>query len=358
MNREIQKYKKSLENIRPKSDDHKHFDSRMSDEKNGIDERGENHYSLDCCSLNCCSLDCLKFDIPSHIVGDAKNSSLLNCLRKEEKICYEIEKSEEDRSNEIDYRDNQIQRTSSPLPIPSEYLIDETYTTDGISIDDSNDIFTQNSDREQQINRESIIVSPCSSTHTVIKPMPQIHRSEEFQFIINPTIMVNIQDASRSNHSSDFDSGQEYDQTKPSGIPRETKIAVNQQMSIFIKKLSNDGPYLKDSYISDAYGNYTNDEFFNQKPQDDFLCIQKYFLRWIHYNTIEKLKRRNPTQTRLQKMEAFLQNIAKERKRALNKFRRPGNMLSIHRSDDFKQTTLHSQRLESPRLLTRTYNNK
>lgn len=339
MNREIQKYKTSLENIRPKSKEPKTID-------------------LD---RNCdyaCSLGSLKFDIPCHTVGDVENIFPQSCCVNETEK-KEIESKADKMENEMEKRveehriEDQINLMKEPLPsfpIPSQYLIDESYSTNGVDINEP----IASSVLPSYIHGQQA----HSSTHTLQKPMSPIQSSEEFQFIINPTIMVNIQDTIRPNVSPEFDYGQAKFRTNPIEFHRQSKIAVNQHMSISIKKLSNDEKSTKDSFLIDSEGNCTITDLFNQKTQDNFLLLQKYFLRWIHFNTIEKLKRRNPAQTRLQKMEAFLHNITTERKRALNKLRRPGNLLVPHHSDDYRRMALPEPHIESPRLLVKSYNNK
>lgn len=339
-NREIKKYKKSLENIRPKTH--------------------EFNTDTTCCYSARSEKD-LKFNIPCNAVSDDDEPIRpQSCAINEVEYLQEEEGEEEEEVDE--YYDIKMTRSLSPFPIPSQYLIDESYTMNGIDVD--------NSIQKQLIQKDPQLVSPLSSTQmenrTVISPQPisqeirQTH--EDFEFIIKPTIMVNIQDTIQPNlpHQSDFE--RTGTDAKPTSFIRESKIAVNQHMSIFIKKLSTgivDQKSTYDSFMKESTeGEDIIRDVFNKESHDDFLLLQKYFLRWVHFNTIEKLKRRNPAQTRLQKMESFLQNITLERKRALNKLRKPGNLLAPSHSDEYRRMNLHDPCAESPRLLIRTYNNK
>lgn len=373
LNREIQKYKQSLENIRPKTNEFK-SDNASYSESDLIDLRSEND---------------LIFNTPCHKVdGIGEHVRPQSCMidklqtaenvqeeevehKKREEEEYKEKEEEEEEKVEIEVQEEesknyincQLSRPLSPFAIPSQCLIDESYDTNGIDVD--------NSIEKQLIKKEPQIVSPCSSTQTehrtMISPKPisrEIHQlHEDFELIIKPTIMVNIQDTIQPNSSVSFDCERsECNQTKPTSFVHESKIAVNQHMSIMIKKLTGDFVDKKstyDKYMDESTeGNEIIRDVFEKKSHENFLILQKYFLRWVHFNTIEKLKRRNPAQTRLQKMEAFLQNITLERKRALNKLRRPGNLLAPHQSNEYRQITLHNPNAESPRLLIRTYNNK
>lgn len=378
MNREIQKFKKSLENIRPKTAELKLNGSCMSvhsddDLKCCFPWRTVSNDYVDVGEQirpQSCTLNGVEITENGLKVEENESEEERDEENEEKDGNKDEESGEEDeeerKSAEIDenveFNDNQPIRSLSPFAIPSQYLIDESYTTNGIDVD--------NLVEKQLIQREPETLSPCSSTqtelHTTISPKPISHEirqlHEDFEFIIKPMIMVNIQDTIQSNLSQQFDSDGSECQAKPTSFVRESKIAVNQHMSIHIKKLSTgivDKKSTYDSYMNESTeGNDIIRDVINKKSQDDFLILQKYFLRWVHFNTIEKLRRRNPAQTRLQKMEAFLQNITMERKRALNKLRRPGNLLAPGRGDEYRRMTLHDPCAESPRLLIRTYNNK
>lgn len=58
-------------------------------------------------------------------------------------------------------------------------------------------------------------------------------------------------------------------------------------------------------------------EIFSEQKRANFVMLQKYFLKWFHYSTIEKMTKEGAIgidQTRLQKIQKFLQNITIERK--------------------------------------------
>lgn len=330
LNREIEKYRKSLENIRPKSSEPK----KAAIAKVCQSARSDRN---------------LKINMPTYVVSDdgslSPSNSMTNCLdeKKDEEIKNDVrdERKEQDEINQI-----QIPRVLDAITIPSECLIDESYAINGIDV---------NCSQGSQVENEF---------RTKLKPMPQFQQpNENFELIITPTVMVNIKDTFRSNLPHDFDRSKQDFPLKPTEYHRESRIAVNQHMSILIKKLSNeivDTKSAVSSYMNESTeGNQIIKQVFDEKSHDDYILLQRYFLRWIHYNTIEKLKRRNPGQTRLQKMEAFLQNITLERKRALNRLRRPGN-LCTKRDDYYDQNKISTQSsyMESPRLLMRTYNNK
>lgn len=343
INREIEKYRKSLENIRP----------RTSPSRNACYSPRPERY--------------LQFNPPVITAvdddddddNDDEKLSQQSCTINEVKTMKNIQSDGVDYEQEFHDNHNQVSRSlSSPsFVIPSECLIDESDAMDGIDVDN---ILPQ---EEQTYQSDFECESPCSSTQselgTVMKPqqaMQEIHKShEDVEFIIKPTIMVDIQDTIRTNVSNKFDCSN-------SEFVANRKIAVSQHMSIRIKKQTNE--IVNENNTTDPYMNQSTEgyeiirEVFERKSRDNFLLLQKYFLRWIHFNTIEKLKRRNPAQTRLQKMEAFLQNITLERKRALNKLGKPGNSLAPCHNDEYKRMTLHDPNIQSPRLLIRTYNNK
>lgn len=245
-----------------------------------------------------------------------------------------------------------------PISMPSECVTDTTHESDAIDINS----FIQ----ENHIYPETESVSPCSSTQTdlrtVIRKEPQYFQSDDdLELIIKPTITVNLQDTIRSNLTHPIDCTHHEFYAKSTEFHRESQIAVCQQMSIFIKKPSKEVMTVN-NYNDSCFNEHTEgsdiiNQVFSKKPQENFILLQRYFLKWVHFTTIEKLKRRNPAQTRLQKMEAFLQNITLERKRAINKLRRPGNILS-KRDDDCRRVTMHDPNMNSPRLLERTFNNK
>ncbi|XP_031622944.1 uncharacterized protein LOC116340532 [Contarinia nasturtii] len=345
LNREISKYKQKLTKIRPKSND---FHTQNAAKK-CYSARSDGYLKI---AIPCGRGDDGNDEVNARIEnGDDDLNSQESCPVENKQHLVEDD-------NEL-YDDNQETRSLSPLLIPSQCLLDESDSMNGIDVDLTSD--------QQPIPSDFESTSPCSShteLKTVIRPQQITCKShDDFEFIVKPMIMVNIQDTIRSNIPNEFGGeSNSKSQAKPFNFIRESKIDVNQHMSILIKKLSSeivDQKSRYDSYMDEStVGNHIIKEVFDKKTQDNFLVLQKYFLRWIHFNTIEKLKRRNPTQTRLQKMEAFLQNITLERKRALNKLRRPGNMLAPCHNAEYRRMTLHDPNMESPRLLIRTYNNK
>lgn len=364
LNREIDKFKKSLEKIRPKSSEPRN--GRRVRECHSARSIRNSKFGTSTCEINeveCVSLcDSLAngFDLEKEKEEDDGNENDAKEGDKIENETNESDKNEDsgyEKREESEVDDNQTPRSFNTPPIPSEYLIDESYVMNGIDVN----YFQEH----HHIDSYSETGSPCSSIQTEyrteLRPMPQIQQpNDNFELIITPTIMVNIQDTIRSNLSHEFDCSKPNRPPKLPEFHRESKIAVNQHMSILIKKLSNeivDEKSTRDAYMNESTeGNAIIKQVFDKQSQDNFILLQRYFLRWVHFNTIEKLKRRNPAQTRLQKMETFLQNITLERKRALNKLRRPNNLCT--KRDDNKISVLGSCHMESPRLLIRTYNNK
>ncbi|XP_037037996.1 calponin homology domain-containing protein DDB_G0272472 [Bradysia coprophila] len=72
-------------------------------------------------------------------------------------------------------------------------------------------------------------------------------------------------------------------------------------------------PPEQNAIVSDLF---TNDIQTDMKRQK---ILQKYFLKWIHFTTIERLSKENIScnQSRIQKIEAFLNNIRLEKKKQL-----------------------------------------
>lgn len=290
--------------------------------------------------------------------------TLLTSTIPDEKVENESQHEMNQRGIDADNQATELSVTPKsiliPISMPSECatVTDTTHATDAIDINS----FMQ----ENHIYPESENISPCSSTQTdlrtVIRKEPQyFHSDDDLEFIIKPTITVNLQDTIRSNLTHPIDCTQHEFHAKSTEFHRESQIAVCQQMSIFIKKPSKEVMTMNnynDSCLNEhTEGSDIINQVFSKKPQDNFILLQRHFLKWVHFTTIEKLKRRNPAHTRLQKMEAFLQNITLERKRAMNKLRRPGNILS-KRDDDTRRVTMHDPNMNAPRLLERTFNNK
>ncbi|KAJ6649713.1 Coiled-coil domain-containing protein [Pseudolycoriella hygida] len=88
--------------------------------------------------------------------------------------------------------------------------------------------------------------------------------------------------------------------------------------------------------------------FGSQSDHSQRLTLQKFFLRWIHFTTIEKLAKENIScnQSRIQKIEAFLNNIRLEKKKQIR---------SDVRKVDVKKKTVET---ENPVVLARKYHHK
>lgn len=351
LNREIQKFKKSLENIRPKTKEFKNI---------GIVKPSISTHSL---------YDLKSIDGSNRIISDIgsendektppnsllpfANDTNINDIQCQHKNMNEHQVSIEAENNET--------AAMALLRIPTS-ISSECFPTENLT---SNDIDMKSFMQDSYTFSESGTVSPCSSTRTELRTVIRQQLNDDFEFIITPTIMVNVQDTIQSNLAHDFNDTRQINSTSPCFFHRESKVAINQHMSILIKKLTNEVVAEKSvndsSGLSDSEQIERNDiinEVLDNKLHKNFMLLQRYFLQWVHFTTIEKLRRRNPAQNRLQKMEAFLQNITLERKRALNKLRRPGNVVISRRDDDSRHSKLHAPHMESPRFLTRTYNNK
>lgn len=172
--------------------------------------------------------------------------------------------------NENEFYDGTSESTllSSPS-VPSYSLIGENdSSSNGIDID------TSITEQQQSVQSDFASISPCNShteLKTVIQSQQTVHKShDDFEFIVKPMIMVNIQDTVRSNVPSKFDdtSNQIEFQAKSIDFIRESEIAVNQHMSILIKKLSSevvDQKSTYDSYMDEtSEGNFIIKEVFNK----------------------------------------------------------------------------------------------
>lgn len=92
-------------------------------------------------------------------------------------------------------------------------------------------------------------------------------------------------------------------------------------------------------------------DLFTKDIQSDTMrqnTLQKYFLRWIHFTSIEKISKENVScnQSRIQKIEAFLNNIRMEKKK---------HMRNDSRIVDVKKKNAEP---ENPAALARKYHNK
>lgn len=347
LNREIQKFKKSLENIRPKTKECKNigivkpsFSTHSLSDSKSID--GSNRTISDFGSEN-------GDKTLAHSSLPIGNDTNINDTQCQQKTINEQQVSVEAENNGAAMA---LLRLSTALP--SECLPSENCAT--------HDIDMKSFMQDSYTFSESGSLSPCSSTQTELRTVIRQQLNDDFEFIITPTIMVNVQDTIQSNLPQDFNDTRQFNSTSPCFFHRESKVAVNQHMSILIKKLTNEVVAEKSVNESSDNEQIERNDIINKvldhKPHDNFMLLQRYFLQWVHFTTIEKLRRKNPAQSRLQKMEAFLQNITRERKRALNKLRRPGNIVVSRRDDGERQSKLHAGHMESPRFLTRTFNNK
>lgn len=90
---------------------------------------------------------------------------------------------------------------------------------------------------------------------------------------------------------------------------------------------------------------FTNDIHSDTMRQN---ILQKFFLRWIHFTTIEKLAKENIScnQSRIQKIESFLNNIRLEKKK---------QMRNDSRTVDVKKKIVEP---ENPVVLARKYHHK
>lgn len=355
LNHEIDKFKKSLENIRPKGVESK------------CNEIVKPTYLIH-------SFDDFKFDHLSNHINDDGIDAADNCIiasprciasemneSEDETVklnsCCELILMNEPESNKIEAGNEQenICKTLVPISISSECLPDESPTTNE---------FNMHSFMSEPYEFSESETLSQNQLQTMIRQQPQIqHTNDDFEFIIKPSILVNIQDTLRSNCPNDNDNEHRGKRSKPTEFQCESKIEVNQQMSIFIKKLTNETERQHQNMylgMEQVEGNQIINQMLERKlpnDQTDFILLQKCFLQWVHFTTIEKLKRRNPAQSRLQKMEAFLQNIQLERKRALNKLRRPGNTTMLKRDSNYKTVSFLESNME-PRLQIRTFTNK
>lgn len=95
------------------------------------------------------------------------------------------------------------------------------------------------------------------------------------------------------------------------------------------------------------------DLFTNDNHSDDVIrqnTLQKFFLKWIHFTTIERLSKENIScnQSRIQKIETFLNNIRLEKKKQTR--------TNDARTVDAKKKK--SVEAENPTILARKYHHK
>lgn len=212
----------------------------------------------------------------------------------------------------------------------------------------------------------SIVLTPkyCPATQLKLTLQPKKNiQHERLELVITPTFKFNVQEAPPPNQNSV--NSTDCNNKRP--IVGIENGSIDQQLSILIQKInitgySNESKQTINNDKGDEHQSIERkniiDELFSTDTKTDFIILQKYFLRWVHFTTIEKLMHRSPEQSRLQKMQAFLQNITVHRKKALNKLRQTNAIDSSrdeHRLDVKMQSKFHP---ESPRLMLRKYNNK
>lgn len=98
-------------------------------------------------------------------------------------------------------------------------------------------------------------------------------------------------------------------------------------------------------------------EIFCEKKRANFVLLQKYFLKWFHFNTIEKLSKQGAisvNQTRLQKIQKFLQNISIERKMHAQKVKAK----KCSTDEKIQAAAKRRDAVEDPVILTKKYNSK
>lgn len=211
----------------------------------------------------------------------------------------------------------------------------------------------------------SILLTPKFSTTTqmklAIQPKKRL-QPESVEFQITPTFTLNI----RETQSTTRVQGHAANNTEEKPTFDKNKCKINQQLSILVQKIDiNSCPDKSSKYMTEDKGgeqqsverNRIIDELFHAEAKNDRIQLQKYFLRWVHFTTIEKLLRRNPEHTRLQKMQAFLQTITVERKKALTKLRQ-ANATESGCDEHRFAVKLQQHCSGSPRLMLRKYNNK
>lgn len=83
------------------------------------------------------------------------------------------------------------------------------------------------------------------------------------------------------------------------------------------------------------------------------VILQKYFLRWAHFNLVRKLTKRNVDHSRLGKIEVFLRNISTERKKGLRELKD-----RVKVNDNREIVLADSSRKKLQEKLTHELNNK
>lgn len=186
------------------------------------------------------------------------------------------------------------------------------------------------------------------SSRELAGPVPR----SELKFSIQESLSV-------SRHANDGDSTVTEIMNKEILTPNQAfdgELSLNHHMSIYIRRLD-----LAESneIDSDLASNGASEKasiinaLFDKQRRESRSLMQKYFMIWVHFNTIAKLTKQNPDQTRLRKMEIFLQNITLERKKTLQKLKAINKVESTRYSPAKPKFTT-----DSPELLARKFNNK
>lgn len=100
-------------------------------------------------------------------------------------------------------------------------------------------------------------------------------------------------------------------------------------------------------------------EIFCEKKRANFVLLQKYFLKWFHYSTIERLTKEGVIgieQTRLQKIQKFLQNITIERR--IYGCNVKAKVKCANNGDKFEAAAKRRGAADDLTTLTRKYNSK
>lgn len=315
LNREIEKFKQNLENIRPKT----------------IDSNG------------------FKADHHQNWIPERKN------INKKVKIVMplNIDKDRNDTEGEFDNDDCLAPQSAEANETARKCVLD---STPGIIIcepvmksDEFN--FDKGFSYQQNIEHET---KPKTEMN-LLQPNNNRKICDNVEVVITPSFSFDIQET-RSNISIE---------SSCEDTSKESRISLDQHMSILIRNLhlgsvvdQKGSIIVNDTFASNPLGRSTEKDniiigLFHSQHENDFIILQKYFLRWVHYTTIERLIRRNPEQSRLQKMQMFLQNITTERKKTLAKLR---TTMNAKNNCETRKKCQHQ--MESPRLMMRKYNNK
>lgn len=312
LNREIEKFKQNLENIRPKTSD-----------LNGIKTE--------------------------HLTSIPYGKN----INKKVKIVMPLNIDEDRNESEgrSDNDDSLVPRSTEQNETFREHLLNSTTEIiisepekkcDEFNFDKR---FEQNTEHETKPKREMHLLQPNNNRKIC----------DNVELVITPSFSIDIQET-RSNISIE---------SNCEDTSRESRISLDQHMSILIRNLhlgsdvdQKGSIIVNETFESNPLRTSTEKDniingLFQSQNGNDFIILQKYFLRWVHYTTIERLIRRNPEQSRLQKMQMFLQNITTERKKSLAKLRKTMNV-----KNNYETRKNCQHQMESPRLMMRKYNNK